>query len=226
MNEYHKINTLFKRNMAGDKKLIVGEWAAPEFEYLQNNTWEFTEKVDGTNIRVHFHRDEDTIDVAYYGRTDNASLPPHLMQVLYQQFGTFIWPGSQDRHPFLDNLGRMMLDKNITDLTLYGEGYGPKIQGGGKYRDTPGFVCFDIKVGDWWLERPTVESICEQLAVDIVPVVGYGTLHDAVNLASNGGLQSEWGNFISEGIVARPQVQLFNRKGERIIAKIKVRDFD
>ena len=53
MTEYHKIDSLFLRDMhAPGKPLIVGQWAEPEFEYLANNRWEFTEKVDGTNAQI------------------------------------------------------------------------------------------------------------------------------------------------------------------------------
>ena len=34
-----------------------------------------------------------------------------------------------------------------------------------------------------------------------------------------------WGEFQAEGIVARPRVTLFSRNGERIITKVKCRDF-
>ena len=52
MKEYHKIQTIFKRDPENKfKTLIYGEFSLPEFEYLKNNTWIFTEKVDGTNIR-------------------------------------------------------------------------------------------------------------------------------------------------------------------------------
>ena len=40
------------------------------------------------------------------------------------------------------------------------------------------------------------------------------------------GKQEYWGDFIAEGIVARPKVTLFTRKGERLITKIKHRDFN
>lgn len=50
MSEYHKINTLFKRD---EKNLIIeGDYSCPEFAYLAENEWTWTEKVDGTNIRV------------------------------------------------------------------------------------------------------------------------------------------------------------------------------
>ena len=55
MSKYHKIQSIFKRDMTSKRRtLIEGYWTLPEFEYLANNPWTFTEKVDGTNIRVMF----------------------------------------------------------------------------------------------------------------------------------------------------------------------------
>ena len=39
------------------------------------------------------------------------------------------------------------------------------------------------------------------------------------------GFSSQWGDFIAEGIVARPKVEMKTRRGDRIITKIKYRDF-
>jgi len=38
-------------------------------------------------------------------------------------------------------------------------------------------------------------------------------------------IESVWGDFQAEGIVARPGVELFDRAGRRIITKLKCRDF-
>jgi len=55
MKEYHKIQTVFKRNPKNKlKTLLHGNYSIPEFEYLKDNEWVFTEKVNGTNIRVMF----------------------------------------------------------------------------------------------------------------------------------------------------------------------------
>jgi hypothetical protein len=125
-------------------------------------------------------------------------------------------------------------------VTLYGEGFGPKIQGGGKYISDHSFVLFDVKIGDFWLYRKDVDDIAQKLGIESVPTIGHGTLQDAVEIVSTGitfnphgavvrwgrgGLQSAWGNFEAEGIVARPLVPLFDRKGGRIITKIKAVDF-
>jgi len=39
------------------------------------------------------------------------------------------------------------------------------------------------------------------------------------------GFKSQWGDFIAEGIVARPKTEMRTRRGERIITKVKYIDF-
>lgn len=209
MIEYHKINTMFKRNMEGDKKIIFDDWAEPEVEYLKNNEWIFTEKVDGTNIRIYW----DGKEVTFGGRTDSAQIPNGVINRLNDLF--YSTPAKVRLREVFPEGG----------VVFYGEGYGAKIQkGGGNYKDVQDFVLFDVKVGEWWLERHNVEDVAEKLQLDVVPVIGGGTLYDAVDMVK-AGITSKWGNFEAEGIVARPQVELTTRNGSRIIAKIKARDF-
>jgi hypothetical protein len=220
-------------------------------EYLAGNQWEFTEKVDGTNIRINLRRytDNEMFMVAEYaGRTDNAVIPQPLLEHLEAVFPTFpnyrrelSQPSYTQRYLELVD---WMRDSDLTDVILFGEGYGPKIQGGGKYREDTSFVLFDVLIGDFWLSRSNVDDIASKLGIESVPVIGHGTLYDAIELVSPvnpigmdmdlggnvsevfaGPLQSQWGDFEAEGIVARPVVDLFNRKGERIITKIKAVDF-
>lgn len=207
MNEYHKIQTLFKRDMSTKHKtLLEGEWTLPEFEYLANNQWTFSEKVDGTNIRVIFNAGL----VTFAGKTDAAQIPAQLIARLNERY----LPLAARMH---DVFGR--------DACLYGEGYGAKIQkGGGKYRQDPDFVLFDVRVGEWWLQRSDVEDVATKLGIDVIPIIGEGTLHDAVEWVKRG-IKSTWGDFEAEGIVARPKIELRARSGERIITKIKCRDF-
>jgi hypothetical protein len=62
------------------------------------------------------------------------------------------------------------------------------------------------------------------LSIEIVPIIGTGTLIDMVNM-TRAGFNSRWGDFLAEGIVARPKVELKTRDGKRIITKVKHRDF-
>lgn len=228
METYHKIQTLFKRHLDGPKKgkMIEGQWTTPELEYLKDNQWEFTEKVDGTNIRIGYHLDPEFPmwrDVQFAGRTDRAVIPTPLLEWMTEYFTPELFEKNE-----------------LNSIVLFGEGYGPKIQSGGNYRDDQSFVLFDVKIGDFWLTRENVNDIAAKLGIDSVPVIGVGTLADAIDIVrdgytfndrgaivryGSGGLTSQWGNFEAEGIVARPVVPLFNRKGERIITKIKAVDF-
>jgi ATP-dependent RNA circularization protein (DNA/RNA ligase family) len=207
MNEYHKIKTVFKRDPANKyKTLLMGDFALPEFEFLQNNRWVFTEKVDGTNIRVIFNG----FGITFGGKTDRAEIPSFLVNRLNERF--------------LPQLDRFTEIFDGADVCLYGEGYGAKIQSGGKYREDQDFVLFDIKIGEWWLKREDVEDIAIKFGVDVVPILEVGTLHWMVEKTQIG-FNSMWGDFKAEGIVARPEVELKARNGERIITKIKHRDF-
>lgn len=210
MTEYHKIQTLFKRDLNAPKKpMIEGEWTTEDLKYLANNEWEFTEKVDGTNIRIAITPSpyEISWDIKIGGRTDNAMIPAKLLDWIRTNM----------------NLRHDSLEQDVP-VILYGEGYGPGIQSGGLYSTEQKFVLFDVRVGTWWLKRDDVEDVANDVGAEYVPLIGRGTLHDAIDMVKSG-LKSEWGNFEAEGIVARPAVQMFNRKGERIITKIKGRDF-
>ena len=72
--------------------------------------------------------------------------------------------------------------------------------------------------------RPDVEDIARKLNLDVVPIIGSGTLYDMVEKVK-GGFNSQWGSFLAEGIVARPSVELKTRRGDRLITKIKCKDF-
>lgn len=207
MKEYHKIDTVFKRDMNTKfKTLLMGEYSNDAFRYLANNEWVFTEKVDGTNIRVIISGG----DITFGGKTDNAQIPASLVKRLEERF-----------HPQREALIAAFPDGGC----LYGEGYGARIQkGGGNYRPDQNFVLFDVRVGDWWLERPNIEAVAQQFGLDIVPIIGTGTISDMIAKAASG-FYSTWGDFIAEGIVARPAVELKTRNGSRIITKIKHSDF-
>lgn len=213
-SEYHKIQTVFKRDEI-TKRIIEGDYSLPEFEYLKDNLWIFTEKVDGTNIRVMW----DGGNVVFGGKTDSAQMPVFLLYKLQELF-----EGIQKRQLLKETFSKDGVP--FGEVCLYGEGYGAKIQGGGGNYNPNGvdFVLFDVNIGGIWLERGNVEDIAEKLGIRAVPIVGEGTLSEAVE-RTRVGFNSQWGDFIAEGIVARPKNELMTRRGERIITKIKQRDF-
>lgn len=208
MKEYHKIETLFERAMDGSKKLIPGQWRNETVEFLKNNMWHFTEKIDGTNIRVHW----DGHKVSFGGRTERAQIPAKLVAFLNDTFA-----GDEAEQMFEQKFGE-------TEVTLYGEGYGAGIQKGGLYRPDVSFILFDVLIGDIWLTRDSVEDIASAFGIDVVPFLGFGDLDDAVAFVKEKPM-SRIGTAPMEGIVARPLVEVRDRMGRRVIVKIKARDF-
>jgi len=211
MNTYHKINTVFKRDPK-TKKIILWDWSKPEFEYLKDCVWVFTEKVDGTNIRVIW----DGVEISFKGKTDNADIPKFLLENLHK-----IFDGKTDL--FKAQFGD-------TPVCLYGEGYGDRIQKAGKsYRPDSSFIMFDVKIGKWWLERIAVEKIAAELGIDFVPIVCQTTLNSM--LKSFIAFKTQDKSRISqtammEGVVGTPLIPLLDRAGDRIITKIKYADFN
>ena len=210
MKEYHKIDTLYNRDVNGTKRLIEGYFRNETVEFLKDAKWVWTEKVDGTNIRIFW----DGHKVQIGGRTDKAQIPADLVTYLTQQFMT---PEAEEL--FEQKFGE-------SEVTLYGEGYGKKIQKvGSLYRDDVSFILFDVTVGQTWLRRDSVEDIARAFGVDAVPVVGCGTLSEAVEFVKTEPRSVLSDKAPMEGVVARPEVEILDRMGRRVIVKIKVCDF-
>src|SRR5208283_5805730 len=122
--EYYKIDSIFKCD-PDTKMFIEGSFSIPEFEYIFDNLWVATEKIDGTNIRVTFNKDaqlnsldlnpsmlsfDSVKSIRFGGKTDKAQIPPYLSAKLQELFPL-------EKFEQFDN-----------GMTLYGEGFGEKIQ--------------------------------------------------------------------------------------------------
>lgn len=207
-NLYQKIPALYRREDARPHRVLIGQYRDPIIEQLAPLEWIFTEKVDGTNIRIIW----DGHKVTFGGRTENAQLPTPLVARLTELFG-----GDTNEQVFEETFG-------TKQVILFGEGYGAKIQkGGGNYRPDQDFVLFDAMVNGLYLSRENTEGIAVKFGLDVVPVVLRGSIDRAVNLVQSG-LFSTWGQFFAEGLIGRPAVDLYTRDGERIIVKIKHAD--
>ena len=219
MAEYQKIQTLFKRD---ERNIIIpDQFTYPEFEVLKDLKWECTEKIDGTNIRIELTSSgnpKDGIIMSFKGRTDKAVIPEHLLTKLNWLF---------DREHLMEVL-------NITDetqncnITLYGEGYGAKIQKGGNYiSNDVNFILFDVKIGKWWLDRESIKDIANKLGISAVPLMGYMTIPEAIEYVKKGfkSTIAENKDYDAEGLVLKAPCGLLKRDGERLITKIKTVDF-
>lgn len=205
--EYVKIPNIFKRETYGKNRLIEGDFSTPELEFLQNTKWQFTEKVDGTNVRIIW----DGHVVSFKGRTNKSQIPTYLLEKLEELFG-----GESKEELFEQTFGER-------EAILFGEGYGGKIQGGSAYGPV-NFILFDVYVGGFWLQRPMVDQVAGVFGIKVVPAIMYGSLSDGVAFIKTHP-KSMLKDGEMEGVVGRPMIQMFTRNGERIMVKIKCRDF-
>ena len=212
MREYHKIETLFERD---EKFRVTGVLKRPVFADISR--WIVTEKIDGTNIRVSLTHGEDSIRIG--GRTDNAQIPADLVAYLYATFT-------------VDKMRSLFVAEAEpgTRITIFGEGFGAGIQKGGAYREDKAFIAFDVLIeqGDsaWWQDDVCVTDFAARLGVDRVPILGEWPLDEIVSRV-RAGIPSitAAGRCQSEGVVARTREPLFDKRGHRLILKLKTKDF-
>ena len=221
--KYHKINALYNRwrkdldpietlplnKKYGDFK--DGEFAQSEFEYLFNNQWIWSEKLDGTNIRIYANWSEQygihTFEVK--GKDENSSIPKDVLEWI----NNWIYENSK----IVSDLFA------AEDIILYGEGVGTKIQKVGHNFGSQHFKLFDVYINGFWLQKDDVLDIANKLSLD-TPITWIGTIQDAIDKVKTLPVSS-FGNFTIEGYVGQPIVRLNDAKQKRIVTKIKVCDF-
>jgi hypothetical protein len=204
MTEYHKIETLYERDPK-TFKVIPTALRNPVYRLIKE--WEFTEKIDGTNIRCIWQDGKLT----FGGKTDNAQIHADLVRWLY------------------DNVSAEKLAQIFPDASavIYGEGYGAGIQKGGNYSPTKKFIVFDVLVAaKWWLNWANTCDVAGKLSLEVVPFIGTMTIEAAADMVRQG-FQSRLadGKARAEGLVGRTAEPLFDKKGDRLIVKLKTRDF-
>ena len=222
MSEYHKIETLFERDLS-TFKVDPAKLKNPTYALIK--TWQFTEKIDGTNIRAIWSpaikgtaADGSEIllgeSLRFGGKTDNAQVHTDLIRHLYDTI----------------TAEKMRAVFPTDSVVIYGEGYGAGIQKGGGYSATKKFIVFDVLVnGKWWLNWENTCDVASKLGLDVVPFIGEMTLEQATVSVRNGFLSplalANGQTMQGEGFVGRPAETLFDKKGARLIIKLKTKDF-
>ena len=225
VKEYVKINSLWKREgwyfdqdkknspdyQKGKQSFIIGDYAQLEFGNIRR--WHVEEKVDGTNIRIHYS--EGKVQIG--GRTKDAQIPCHLLTYLQNTFDEF----SMNRaFPCKEN-------EPHPTVTLYGEGYGAKIQGcGSNYRGDVGFILFDVRAGKWWLERGAVAEIATFLNLPMCPKIGIMEEEQIIRyVKSKPHSLCSITPQVMEGVICRSYPLMLFRSGEPILWKLKCKEF-
>ncbi len=149
------------------------------------------------------------------GKTDNAQIHADLFTWLQENV-----TAEKLRIAFPD-----------AEAVIYGEGYGAGIQKGGAYSKAKQMIAFDVLVGGkWWLNWENTCDVASKLGLKTVPFIGNMTLEGGIAMVKNGFdsilAKEQTGETIpAEGLVGRPVETLFDKKGSRIIIKLKTRDF-
>lgn len=206
---YPKMQSLYKRDMDNDGIIIEGSYSKDEFKNIKY--WHVTEKIDGMNIRIIYNAENKTLE--FRGRTDKAILPVKLLDYLNKKFKISDF--------------QKVFEGEHTQVILFGEGYGGKIQHGNNYRKDISFILFDIWISGWWLKPQHVKEIAKQLNIDYVSFIGIYTIPEIIAIIKtkpNSILAIK--EIIIEGIVARSYPLVLFRKGNPLMFKLKVKDYE
>ena len=207
--EYPKIETLYERGK--NFKVEIGNFKNRVYPTISK--WHFTEKIDGMNMRAAY---VPGAPVKIDGRTDKAVIPDRLMQVMQETFTVAKFEA-----------------KFQSPVILYGEGYGAGIQRGGglvENDSTQKFILFDVFVDNrWWLNYEAICDVAAAFGVKAVPDFGIMSLEEAtsfVRAGFNSLVAAEIGKVTpAEGLVGKTLEPLFDKRGNRLVTKIKFKDF-
>ena len=149
---FGKIPAVFQRAVTGKKNLMPGIWIDETVQALANYTWVWTEKINGTNVRVHW----DGYGFSFGARKEGSEIPPFLLDRLKEIF---------------NDAAEQIFEQMFGDkpVTVFGEGYGHKIggQGDGYLPDRVDLILFDVLISGNYQTRNTVSQVAKALGLGI-----------------------------------------------------------
>lgn len=236
-HNYEKILAPFSRASSKDKYVDEwGKWAKPEFELLQKVKWVWTQKIDGTNLNIVWDGDK----VSYLGHTDKTQWNDRAKKLIEETFCT----------PEAETVFEQLYGEQpvTVSMELVGKDYNQNYGHPDGY-----FYVFDIKngaTGKYWTNDEVLSHFVnsfdpEKKIMDKVQELFEGGIRDAVNYVKiteatwNSNFTTSWyddgfhvwkiknplGPYPIEGIVGRLPIELYNSKNERVICKVKCKDF-
>ena len=126
--------------------------------------------------------------------------------------------------------GKYTVDIIEEPVTIYGELYGKGIgQAGKQYSDSHEFRVFDICAQGWWYPISMLFQYADSLGLTVAPYLGPLSIMEAEEKVKAGfktlvpGVKNP--DMLEEGIVARPIIPIFDSRKNRIIVKIKTKDY-
>lgn len=214
--KFPKIETVYKRSTEGTKELIEGDYRDKTVEMLANcKIWRATEKLDGSNHQIHWDGHKLTLG----GRTPDSNVPKHVVNYFDDNFN------NNETEELFEQLFK---DK---EFVFYFEAIGHKIQACGDFYDPNNvkFVLLDIYSvsNNSWLSFESISDIARAIGVECKhAVIDKCTLAEAIEYVKSVPMSVfTKSQFPMEGVVCAPEIEMKDSNGERIIVKIKGRDF-
>ena len=212
MDKYPKISTLFPFNKEIKKFDSTKGFANENVGFLVHHTWLWSEKIDGTNVRIHW----DGYNLSYKGRKDNSEFSAEQDEFLAVEIANM-------------DLGQLIEQTfGEKEVYIFGELHGKNIQKAGPlYSDQYQFRVFDMKVNGIWINRLVkLEEIANGiLGLEVAPLILVGTIDDAIRHVKVN-TKSTFSDAPLEGLVGVPMGGLLDNQGRRIAVKVKKRDLD
>ena len=216
---YPKIRSLFKRDK--DFKFTERFVSSSLKEFSEGHfKWSGYEKIDGMNIRIYCNYETNIFK--YFGRTEKAELPAHLVEELDGIVSSI----KENKEAIVEAMG-------FNIFVLFGEGFGHKIQKGGLYLgdkvacnmfDCYAYIVRAEQYKGFWLDEEKLTELLEILKLQKPPSLGKISTAEAVEKVKKG-FSSQYGTAPAEGLILKTDFPVFDSFGERMIFKVKTKDF-
>ena len=204
--EYPAIPTIFAKN--DDGIVVEHAWTWLEFNHLRNCDWDFMEWAKGVGVRILFRNG----DISVLGRRSCSQLSPFIVTSV-KHLAT--QPGQSNRRTF----------GGYNNICIYATCFGPGVTERKSRGNNIRVVAFDSTSEGQFIAHRNLGSILYGTKIIPAPIVGSGTLADAVIMAKNGVTRSYLTPSLMDGIIVMPALDLLRIDSTRIIGMLSHSDF-
>ena len=207
-HNFQKIKAPFGRKSPKDRMVDESVVSLKWVEAFKGMKFWASEKIDGTSVGIKW----DGERISFIGHTDKSQFNPRYLEYLQNRFGT----------PEFESCVEMIFGDK--PAIIYGEGISKDYNVHYGFPEGE-FIMYDIQFDNGkFAERDVVYEVANKLDIKM-PFEAQMTLDEAIEYVKarpQSVLNSE---YKMEGLVLRPMVELYLNNGERVITKIKVKDF-
>lgn len=209
-HNFQKIYAPFGRKNPNDKlvdtSIYSRNWVQTFYE--NNIPMLASEKIDGTSIGIKW----DGERISFIGHTEKSQIAPRYLEYLNNRFGT---------KEFESCVEEIFGDKPVT---LYGEGISKDYNVHYGFPDGE-FIFYDVQLANGkFMNQTSLGDIAEKLGLKM-PYTKCFTIQQAIDFVKQRPMSKLDPSVRMEGLVLRPLIELYMNNDERVICKVKVRDF-